>query len=112
MTTTEPVGWVPEVCTLPTVDRPLRLSEFDELFTTLLLLQERTAEQRLRWRLDPATEATVRDLTARETECCSFFAFTITADPTGVTVDVEVPPAHVAVLEALQTRAAMALAAR
>jgi hypothetical protein len=111
MTTTEPVGWVPEACTLPTVDRPLRLSEFDKLFTTALIRQERTAEQRLRWRLHPATEATVRALTARESECCSFFAFTIAADPTGVTVDVEVPPAHVDVLNALQARAATAMAA-
>ena len=112
MTTTESVGWVPEACTLPTVDRPLRLSEFDELFTTALLLQERTAEQRLRWRLDPATDATVRDLSARESECCSFFAFTITADRTDLTVDVEVPPAHVDVLDALEARAATAMVAR
>ena len=107
-----PLGWVPEACTLPTADQPLRLSEFDDLFTTGLHRQERTVEQRLRWRLRPATEATVRDLTARESECCSFFTFTITADRTGVTVDVEVPPAHVDVLDALQARAATAMAAR
>jgi hypothetical protein len=112
MTTTESVGWVPEACTLPTVDRPLRLSEFDELFATALLGQERTTGQRLRWRLDTATEATVRDLTARESECCSFFTFTITVDTAWVTVDVEVPPDHVDVVDALEARAATGLAAR
>ena len=51
-------------------------------------------------------------LTARESACCTFFTFTITADPTEVTVDVEVPPVHVDVLDALQDRGAMALASR
>ncbi len=25
-------GWVPDACTLPTVDQPLRVAEFDDLF--------------------------------------------------------------------------------
>jgi hypothetical protein len=112
MTTTASVGWVPEACTLPTVDQPLRRAEFDELFATALIRQERTTEQGLRWSLDPAAEATVRDLTARESACCTFFTFTITADPTEVTVDVEVPPVHVDVLDALQDRGVTALASR
>ena len=112
MTSSKSVGWVPEACTLPTVDRPLRLSEFDELFMTALVRQERIAEQRLRWGLDTATEATVRDLTARESECCSFFTFSITSARDQVTVDVEVPPAHVDVLNALEARAATSMAAR
>ena len=113
MTSTESVGWVPgAACTLPTVDRPLRLSEFEQVFTAALIRQERTAEQRLRWRLDAATEATIRDLTVRETECCAFFTFPITPDRDQVTVDVEVPPAHVDVLNALEARARTAMAAR
>ena len=36
-------------------------------------------------------EATVRDLTARETECCSFFSCTTTAYGPHVTLDIEVP---------------------
>lgn len=110
--TTGSAGWAPEACTLPTVDQPLRLAEFDALFATALIRQERIAAQRLRWWLDPAAEVTVRDLTARESECCSFFSFTIKAEPTGVKVDVEVPRAHADVLDALESRAATAMATR
>jgi hypothetical protein len=53
--------------------------------------------------------ATVRDLTARETECCSFFAFTTTPEPAddgeAVTLDIEVPAAHADVLASLAERA-------
>jgi hypothetical protein len=27
--------WVPQACTLPTVERPLRLAEFNDLFATV-----------------------------------------------------------------------------
>src|SRR6478752_975712 len=67
--------WVPEACTLPTVDRPLRLSEFDDLFATSLQELSRISPTVLRWSFDPAAEEAARDLTARETECCSFFTF-------------------------------------
>jgi hypothetical protein len=30
--TTDDLAWVPDACSLPTVDRPLRLTEFDDLF--------------------------------------------------------------------------------
>jgi thymidylate synthase len=42
----------------------------------------------------------VRDLAARETECCSFFRFTVTDS----TLDVEVPDRYADVLAALVTR--------
>jgi len=49
----------------------------------------------------------VRDLAGRESQCCSFFTFTITADRPGhVVLDIEVPAAHVDVLDALTRRAA------
>jgi hypothetical protein len=34
--TTDLLGddWVPEACTLPTVEQPLRRAEFDDLFTS------------------------------------------------------------------------------
>ncbi|WFE53094.1 hypothetical protein [Micromonospora sp. WMMD1155] len=100
-------AWVPEACTLPSVQRPLRLAEFDDLFTTALREQQRLSPTHLRWRLDPSTEATARDLTDRESSCCSFFTFTITGDDTGtLRLDVQVPAAHVDVLDALAHRAA------
>jgi hypothetical protein len=53
--------------------------------------------------------ARVRDLTARETECCSFFAFTITprqaADGEAAILDIEVSAAHADVLASLAERA-------
>jgi len=105
MTTNEQV-WVPEACTMPTAERPLRLAEFDELFATALGGQQRLSPTALRWRLDPAAAQTARDLTGRESSCCSFFSFTFTLAGHAVQLDVEVPPAHVDVLDALAERAA------
>ena len=101
---------MPAACTLPTTQRPLRLAEFDDLFATALRDQQRLSPTELRWRLDPASEQTTRDLTARETECCSFFAFRLDPAPDALLVDVAVPEAHVEVLDALAARAARRLA--
>jgi hypothetical protein len=95
-----------DMCTLPAAERPVRQTEFDDLFATAVRGQERLSPTRLRWRLDPAAEPTARDLTARETACCSFFTFTFAPADGAVLVDVEVPAAHVEVLDALADRAA------
>ena len=109
MSSTDEV-WVPEACTLPTVEQPLRLSEFDSLFATGLVVQQRIAPHVLRWSLDPKVEDLARDLTARETECCSFFAFRFRPEPDALLVDVQVPLAQVKVLDALAARAAAGMA--
>ena len=98
--------WVPEACTLPTLDQPLRLREFDDLFATSLRGLTRVSATVLRWSLDPAVEEVARDLTARETQCCSFFRFRFVPVGDDLMVDVEVPVEQVAVLDALATRAA------
>ena len=99
--------WTPAACTLPTAEQPLRLAEFDALFATALRRVDRPAPTRLTLTLAAApgrTEA-VRDLAARETACCSFFTFDLTAgDP--LRLDVSVPAAHRSVLDALAARAA------
>jgi hypothetical protein len=105
MTTNDEV-WVPDACTLPTAERPLRLAEFDDLFATAVRGQQRLSATRLRWRLDPAAEPAARDLTARESGCCSFFTFTVSPVAGAVHLDVEVPAGHVDVLDALAGRAA------
>lgn len=97
---------IPDACTLPTAERPLRLAEFDALFAAALRAQQRPSATVLRWELDPAAEATTRDLTARETACCSFFTFTVRPGPAALRVDITVPPAHADVLDALEQRAA------
>ncbi|MGI5241928.1 hypothetical protein [Dactylosporangium sp. CA-139066] len=103
---------VPDACTLPTAQRPLRLAEFDALFATAVRAVETVSPTHARMRLaGPAgLEATVRDLAARETACCSFFTFTVTPLPEGdaLILDVEVPTAYADVLASLTGRAGMA----
>jgi hypothetical protein len=101
--------WVPEACTLPTVERPLRLAEFDDLFAGALRAQQRLSPTVLRWRLDAAAEPIARDLADRESSCCLFFSFTFTPDGDAVRLDVEVPATHADVLDALADRAAAGL---
>jgi hypothetical protein len=102
---------IPDACTLPTVDRPVRLAEFDELFATAVRDVEILAPTHARMRLAGPTglEERVRDLAARETGCCSFFDFTVTparaADDVAVVLDVEVPVAYADVLASLAQRA-------
>lgn len=96
---------------MPTAQQPLRVREFDELFAEALVAVDRLAPTRLRLSLaggEPvATQA--RDLTARESECCSFFTFRVDQMGEQVDVDVRVPAAHIAVLDALAARAAPAV---
>lgn len=103
---------VPDACTLPTVDRPVRVAEFDELFATAVREVDLPAPTHARLRLAGPVGLTerVRDLAAREGECCSFFRFTVTPAPTtageALVLDVEVPPAYAGVLASLVRRAA------
>jgi hypothetical protein len=109
---------VPDACMLPTAERPLRLAEFDDLFATAVRrIEPVTATHARLWLTGPAgLEATVRDLTARETECCSFFVFTVTGEPTddgaALILDVEVPGQYADVLASLTERASAGSAGR
>jgi hypothetical protein len=102
---------VPDACTLPTMEQPLRLAEFDELFATAVREIDRVDPTHARLRLiGPAgLTAAVRDLTARETECCSFFVFTVVGEPSqageAVTLDITVPQLYEQVLTSLVGRA-------
>ena len=102
---------VPDACTLPTAERPLRLAEFDALFATAVRRVDRIGATHARLHLTgPAgLAARVRDLAARESECCSFFTFTTTAHPAAdgeaVVLDIEVPAAYADVLASLAQRA-------
>lgn len=99
---------LPDACTLPDAERPLRLSEFETLFAEAVSSVERIGPRHLRLALTggPDLEPTVRDLAARETSCCSFFTFTVTAEQAAqVQLDIEVPAAHVDVVDSLQRMA-------
>ena len=99
-----PDGWAPDACTLPTAERPLRVAEFDDLFT-FVVRAERREPQRLDLVLRRDIEATARDLARRESECCSFFTFAFESADDGVVMHIAVPPEHVEVLDALEARA-------
>ena len=101
------LGWIPAACTLPTAEQPLRSAELDALFATARGA-ERISPTLLRVTLTggPDLLDTTRDLTGRESSCCSFFTFTLTTSgPATVMLDVQVPAAHVQVLDALAVRA-------
>ena len=97
---------VARACTLPTAERPTRSAEWGSLFRAVLATESVGAQGgRLIFPAEPALEARVRDLASKETWCCSFFTFEFGAgvDAAGartMTLDVRVPPAQSAVLDA------------
>lgn len=95
-----------DACTMPTADRPLRLAEFDTLFATAVRLVE-TRDGRVRMHLsgEDGLAEQVRDLTARESSCCSFFSFDIDGTDQALILDIAVPPARQEILDALAQRA-------
>jgi hypothetical protein len=96
-----------EACTLPTVERPLRLAEFDELFRESVVAVDRDGlSTRLTLRGSVGLRDRVADLTDRESQCCSFFDFSVDGDDDTVVLGIAVPPAQADVLEALSARAA------
>lgn len=101
-------SWVPtDACTLPTAEQPLRVAEFDALFAAALRRLERREPGWLRLVLapDPHVEASARELIARESSCCSFFDFELTAVHGGLLLDVRVPDTRVEVLDGIARQA-------
>jgi hypothetical protein len=99
--------WVPDACTLPSAERPLRVAEFDELFASSPVRVERTGPARARLVLTGGAEERARDLARRESGCCSFLTFAFTPAEGGhVVMEVAVPPGREPVLDALVARAA------
>ena len=106
-TTTLGDDWVPDACTLPTVDQPLRRAAFDELFARDVLEVRHESPQALRLELrpDPDVAARAASLAVEENRCCSFFRFGLTVAGGTVSLAVETAPAHAPVLAALGVRA-------
>lgn len=101
--------WVASSCTLPTAEQPLRVVEFDRLFAAAVRGVERVGPTSLRLLLDASAEEAARELTDRETSCCSFFTFTFTPACDGrVLLEVGVPAVQAAVLDGLAVRASAA----
>lgn len=90
---------------LPSVEQPLRLAEFDDLFRTAVYRAARTRETQLDLVISAESEASARHLADRESGCCSFFEFSFTAGSDDrVVMGIGVPDQHVDVLDALQAR--------
>jgi hypothetical protein len=100
-------GLVPDACTLPTAEQPLRLAEFDDLFTSAVTWVDRPVPTRLLLGLpaDPAVAARAADLAVRESDCCSFFTFALTVNGARLHLEVTVPGAYTDVLDGLAARA-------
>jgi hypothetical protein len=99
--------WVPQACTLPTAEQPLRRDEFDDVFAHDVLAVHRESAQRIRLALRPDPEVVSRaaGLAVKETQCCSFFAFDLVIADGTVSLGIQTAPAHEAVLSALGARA-------
>ena len=104
---------VPEACTLPTADQPLRLAEFDRLFASASAAVERRGPQtaRIAFPPQPQIAAQAADLVVRETRCCSFFTFSLTATGGALHLDVTVPESQTPVLDSVVGRVERARAA-
>ncbi|MGW0916957.1 hypothetical protein ACWD1Z_35400 [Streptomyces sp. NPDC002784] len=105
------MDWVPpRSCTLPTEERPLRVAEWDGLFAERLKELSRPGPLRLLLDLgsDNSADGRVRELVEKESGCCSFFAFTVTADTGTLLLDISVEEVHAPVLDALAARAGAA----
>lgn len=101
-------SWVPaEACTLPTGEQPLRLAEFDDLFSASLRSVRRPDDTVLLITLDGTRgiEDRARDLTSREADCCDFFDVTVQRCADQVVVQVRVPRSRAMVLDGLERQA-------
>jgi hypothetical protein len=101
------LDWVPQACTLPMAERPLRVAAFDGLFADAVRGVDRIAADRLHLELrpEPAVAGRAAELAAAETGCCSFFTFILTVTGGSAGLDIVVPAAQTAVLDALAKRA-------
>ncbi|MGW9169798.1 hypothetical protein ACWGPP_19270 [Agromyces sp. NPDC055657] len=100
----ESLGWVPQACSLPTAQRPLRVAEFDRLFAESVLGLTRVNLTRLDVELKAAAADRARDLAVRESACCSFFTFSFVKGVPNVVMRIEVPAAQTAVIDSLAAR--------
>ncbi|MCX0275599.1 hypothetical protein NLM24_33980 [Nocardia zapadnayensis] len=105
-------GWVPQACTLPTVEQPIRVAEFDRFFAESVRRTRRPDPARLELVIDPAAEPVARDLAGRESSCCAFFRFGFARTGSGVLMAVGVSGAYVDVLDAFAARVDTAIGSR
>ena len=98
--------WTTDACTMPIAERPVRVAEFDDLFaTSVRRVESRGCEVRMYLSGGAGLAERVRDLTERETACCSFFTFGVDGSDRDLVLDISVPPDRREILDALAERA-------
>lgn len=103
-TSSVPGDWVPDACTLPTVERPIRVAEFDRFFADAVRNMRRPGPERLELVFTADAEPVARDLAGRESSCCSFFTFDFGTSAEDRVMVVSVPSAYTEVLDAFADR--------
>lgn len=113
-TTGSEPGWAADACTLPAARRPERQEEFGRLFAEFAVSFDRPQPTLLRLGLQPTAEAARRaaELAMAESECCSFFSFTLKVAGGGLVLELATPPGQADVLDRLAGRAAAELQRR
>jgi hypothetical protein len=103
MSTSADQQWAPADCSLSPAGRQARAADFSAMFAETVRRIERPERTRLRLELEPgpAVASRVAELAAAETSCCSFFTFTLTATAGSLALEITVPRAQTAVLDAL-----------
>jgi hypothetical protein len=97
------------VCSLDAAGVADRMAEFERLFASALASQRsEPGRLRLEFALAGEEEAAVRDLLAREAECCTFFSFGIERDAERLVVTMGVPQAAQPMLDEFEALAARA----
>ncbi|MEV0246362.1 hypothetical protein AB0H76_07240 [Nocardia sp. NPDC050712] len=96
--------WVPDACTLPTVEQPIRVAEFDQFRADGVTRLRRVSPTGLELLLTAEAEPAGRDLAARESNCCAFFTFDFVFTTEGLVMRVEVPASYTEVLDAFADR--------
>jgi hypothetical protein len=99
-------------CALSDTARLARAAQFRKLFAETVRRVERPTATRLRLELEPGPGPAGRtaELISAETECCSFFTFSLTATAGSLALEVTVPQSHTVVLDSLAERVSNTLA--
>src|SRR5262245_351704 len=94
---TEPIA-----CTLDAEAQRQRGREFEDLARAALLERRRLeGALRLRYRRSEGVEAAVRDLVARERQCCSFLRFELNVAGDEIHLSISGPPEAAPILDAI-----------
>ncbi len=95
------------VCSLDPAGFVARLAEFEHLFASTLVSHERErAQLRLVLAASAGEDSAVRDLFAREADCCKFFSFAISRAESTLVVTMGVPPGAEPMLDGFEALAA------